>query len=204
MRKQPWWRLAEVREVLGEDCFQLHLVEKMGEGDRAPHHYQVYLVLALLFDSSSPIPGYQGDKGPSIGSSAPSQRIQFHIHYNHWVCQCAPHPHDDRTKQGQGPPEAHSLIWEEWYSHRKMDYSAECNQSTQRDLQVIQKFTEARNQIPFKASSNVPGEGHIWNSSEDRDELFQVGRGRREGIRERRCVSSMEFGVAKTRTYVGE
>lgn len=57
--------------------------ENGGGRQSPPPLHQAYLVLALLLDSSSPIPGYQGDKGPSMGSSAPSQRIQFHIHYDH-------------------------------------------------------------------------------------------------------------------------
>lgn len=102
------------------------------QGPPHTHTHQAYLVLALLLDSSSPIPGIRVTGVPGWGA------LHQVNAFNSTFITTAEHanvlhtPHDGRTKQGQGPPEAHSLIREEWRSHRKTDYRAESNQSTQK------------------------------------------------------------------------
>lgn len=80
-----------------------------------------------------------------------------------------------------------------------------------RDLQVVEKFTEARDQIPLKAPRKT-----TWRRAhrklndrygvlhKDGNDVSQVGDGRRQGTGEGKCVFSVESSVAGTRVFVGE
>ena len=175
-------------------CFTArHWLHQTGSGPRGAHS----LIGVRIENLDSLTPGSQLTEGP-VGA----RRLGKHLE---GLLPSYVPPEQTHVPLSRGHP-SHVYIWGFLNPNgavmRRQITTQNAIRTHKRDLQVAEKFTEARDQIPLKTSSKT-----TWRRAhlKLKDGYGVLGEDReRQGTGEGKCVFSVESSVAGTRAFVGE